>query len=246
MTPIVRNHWNPRLTIRGISISTRELLRRGVSRHPHQHRRVKWDEYGNGNNHDSSIQADEVPLVRDQISIPPLRQLDRPVDGPDIDHEEADENSREDHLEPGRDVLAQAKLPAADTADEVAHHQPEQRHGAELEGDAGHHDVRAQCLIRVRVRRRRHGPAGGLHHQGDDVARAKDDGVPLGREQGGRAAEADDEEAQEDIQCRAEEDGRDDEGDLLGEEGVAVVGALAGPRTGGPTYYFGCFGACAC
>lgn len=79
-----------------------------------------------------------------------------------------------------------------------------------------------------------------MDDEGDDVAGAEYDGVPLRGEERGRAAQVSDELAEEDVEGSAEEHGRDDESDDLRKEGISVVRALGGPSPGGPSDQFGC------
>lgn len=97
--------------------------------------------------------------------------------------------------------------------------------------------MRAQLLLGlVEAGHAGFGAANGLDDERDDVACAKHNRVPFGRQEGGLAAEVDDEAAEEDVQCGREEDGRDDEGDFLGEEAVGVVGAFGRVGAGCPSY----------
>lgn len=50
----------------------------------------------------------------------------------------------------------------------------------------------------------------------------------------------DDQAAKEDVEYRGEEDGGDDEGYLLANEGIAAIGAFGGVNAGGPANDFGC------
>lgn len=219
-----------------LALHTPALLVRSPSQ---ENGRVDDDEDAHSNDHDRGIQDDKVRLVRDEVPRPPLRELDGPVDAADVDHGEAHQHGAQNpsHLLGDRPPEPAAATP--DAPQEVGAQHPKDGHGDELERDACHHDVRALLLARGGVGGRGGRAANGLDDEGDQVAEAKDDGVQLGRDHGGGRAEDQDEAAQEDVEGRGEEDGGDDEGDFLGDEGVAVVGALGGVGARSPAYDFG-------
>lgn len=173
------------------------------------------------------------------MASPPLRKLDGPVDAPDVNHGEAHQYGEQDPAHALGDGVAQPAAPTADAAEEVGAQHAKDGHGDELKGDAGHHDVRALVLLLLGVGARGLGAADGLDDERDQVAQAKDDGVKPGRDNGGLRPEVDDQAAQEDVQGRREEDGGDDQGDDLRDEGVTIVGTAGGVETRGPANDFG-------
>lgn len=210
-----------------------------VRRPPQEKGRVDDDEHAHRNDHNGSIQHEKVDLVRDEVARPSLRQLNGPVDAPNVNHGEAHQHGAQHPPHLPAHGPAQSPTGARDPPQEIRAQHPKDGHGDELERDAGHHDVGALLLLGARVGRRGHGAANGLDDEGDEVAEAKDDSVQLGGEDGGTGTQGEDEAAQEDVEGGREEDGGDDEGHLLGDEGVAVVGALGGVGAGGPADDFG-------
>lgn len=176
----------------------------------------------------------------DEIAAPPLGQLDRPVDAPDVNHDEGHKHGSQNHLQLPRQqqrrVRLSAPLQAPDPPQEIANQRGEDRHGEELENDAGDHGVRPRGRVPVRLlgRLRCHAAADCLDHQGQDVAGAKDDCVPFWREDGGLPTEKADEDRQEDVEGRRVKGWRDDQRRDLHEEGILVVGAAGGPGAACP------------
>lgn len=211
----------------------------GFAHPPEDDGRVDGDEDTDGDDHDGGIQTDKVALARDQVALPALGQLHRPVDAPDVDHDEADQHGGQGHAHAPGDVGAEVTLAAGHAAVKVGDEDAKDGHGEELKDDASHHDVGPLVLRGDGIGQRGLGAADGLDHEGDEIAGAKDDGIHPGREHGRTAPEVDDEFAEEDVEGGGEEDGGDDEGDDLAEEGIVAVWTFGGVGTGGPTYQFG-------
>lgn len=205
-----------------------------------QQSRVEGYEYAHSNDHDRRIETNKVSLMRDKVSRPTLRQLDRPVNTPNVNHDEADDHGSQDQLDLLGEHPAKAQPPTRHTTPEIRPEHPKDGHGDELERDSCNHDVCALVLPFSGIGTRGFGAADGLDDERDEVAGAENKGVEFCRDDGGGGAEVDDEAAEEDVEGCGEEDGGDDEGDDLGDEGVAVVRALCGVETGGPAYEFSC------
>lgn len=178
--------------------------------------------------------------MRNQIPIPALRKLNRPINSPHNNHQKAQRHGRAHRPHAPRNPRQERAPSRQHPLPKVDHKPPKQQHRKQLKRNSGHHDMRPRLLLGARVRLARQGAAGGLRDERDQVARTEDDGVPLGGDDGGGAAERQDELAEEHVERRGEEDGRDDQGDFLCEECVAVVRAFAAVGAGGPSDEFGC------
>lgn len=148
----------------------------------HPPARVDEVEDSNGQNHHGAVERDEVPLRGDEVSVPTLQQLDRPVDAADIDTDDGENHGPQegDHGVPHR-VQHVASHRAPDEVGSTHHKDGDGRH---LEDDTRDHDVRACRGVAVDLVRLGGGyaPSDGLDHEGEDIAGTKDPQVEGGTE----------------------------------------------------------------
>ena len=104
--------------------------------------------------------------------------------------------------------------------------------GDDLKRQAGDHDVDARLQRARTVGGGGKRPAGGLQHQGKDVAADEDVDVGLGLEAGQMLAVHDDDAREAEVDGRREEAGRDGDGDEVPRRDVSV-GATTSKRKGG-------------
>lgn len=142
-----------------------------VIQHPSRMQHIK---HSHRNNHHSPIEPNKVRLVRNEITIPSLRQLDRTIDTPNIDTDDGKYHRPEQGKDRAGPRLQQ--ILAHNAADEVDRANDEYGYREELEDNSSDHDVRASCGVAAdRIGfSGGHAAADGLDDEGDYVAGAED------------------------------------------------------------------------
>ena len=193
LTPILRTHLPLRIT----PIYS-------LGQQPPGMKNIK---YRNRSNHHRPIKRYKVPLIRNQIPTPPLRQLNRAIDAPRVDTQHGEDHCREQRHQTPRHG-AQQPVPQTPT-DEVRRARDEDRYREHLEDDAGDHDVSAGVGVAVGFVRLGggHAAADCLDDERDDVTGAEDPEVEAWGEDRRLAAEEVDELSEEDVDSGCEEGG---------------------------------------
>lgn len=161
----------------------------------------------NRHNHHRPIQRNKVPLRRNQVPVPALHELDRPVYASCIDAEDGEDHGGEEGHDGGFHGLQEAVADGA--ADKVGGAEDEDGDGGHLEDDARDHDVCSWLCVAVFLGGLGggHSAADGLDDKRDDVAGDEDPEVDLGTEDGGFPAEDLNQAAQEDVDACCVEGG---------------------------------------
>lgn len=163
--------------------------------------------HGNSSNHHRAIQRNEIPLRGNQIPIPSLRQLNRPVNTPHIDTKHRENHRREQRHNRPLHLLQQPL--GQRPPDKIRRAEHENRNREQLEDDSRDHRVGARIGVAVDLVGfgGGHAAADGLDNERDDVAGAEDPEVEAWAEDRGFAAEKFDEAAEEDVDAGCEEGG---------------------------------------
>ena len=172
--------------------------------------------------HGRKLQTPKVHLATTQLAHQPLRRLGEPETRPEIDQQRGGhERKRKRHHRRRR------HFPRAPQK----HGQQDQKHeeGENLKGQPGEKDIiRRRRILALTLRAPDHRGASDLDDGSDDVANDEDpeDGLgPQKRRIG--AADGIDHHAEDRVDGRAEEDGRDDDEEVLDDEIDDVVGRFA-------------------
>lgn len=174
---------------------------------------MKEIKHDNSSHHHRAIQRQKIPLGGDQIPVPALRQLNRPINTPHIDTQDRETHRSKEHHQraPGHaPIQTMIQKPLRErAAHEIRRARHEDGYREELEHDARDHRVGARVSVTADFAgfRRCQAAADGLHDQRDHVAGAEDPEVQAGGEDGGFAAEEVDEAAEEDVDAGCEEGG---------------------------------------
>ena len=197
--------------------------RTSTGHHPSRMTEVKHD---HGSNHHRPIQGNKVPLRGNQISVPALHELNRPIDTAGIDTQHGEDHSDEQHDQRARRP-SQLSLSQRPTH-EIRRTRHEDRNREQLEDNPANHGVRAGVGVPVDFIgfRRRHPAADGLHDQRDHIARTEDPEVQARSHDGGLAAEELDEVTEQDVDAGREEGGSNNQGRDLHQECVGVIRTL--------------------
>lgn len=173
---------------------------------------MKEIKHDNSSHHHRPIQRQKIPLSGNQIPVPALRKLNRPINTPHINTQDRETHrSKERHQSPsGQPPIQTIQKPLRERAThEIRRARHEDGYREELEHDARDHCVGARVRVAADFAgfRRCQAAADGLHDQRDHVAGAENPEVEAGGEDGGFAAEEVDEAAEEDVDAGCEEGG---------------------------------------
>lgn len=165
-----------------------------------------------------ALQDHEDQLVVRQLAVEPLLQLDQPVHAPHEDrrrrHRDAGQEQPPHPRAPQRlEPRVQPPLLPPHLHRELGAQRHERRQRRDLAGEAGDHDVDADVLGVLVVRRRGEAAAGGLQDERDEVAADEEEGVGARADARDVLAVDDDDAAEAEVDGGAEEGRADGEAD---------------------------------
>ena len=124
--------------------------------------------------HQHGVQHAKVHLVRDEVPVPPLCQLDASVDIPYHDEQSTGRPDQQREPEAGFGVEIVSLVRARDDEEPQ---DDKDTHGCELDGDTREHDVRAVGGLAWRVAARGDPTAGSLDGDADEIEDDEDEEV---------------------------------------------------------------------
>ncbi|KAI9166612.1 Boty-Like Retrotransposon [Paramyrothecium foliicola] len=175
------------------------------------HSSVAEAEGDGGDNDDGTLEDDEWDLVGDELAVVAVAKLDDTVDASDQDEDggagqagkEGVDAPAETSEATGHEVANHVVTKGADESDE----------DNDLEDEAGHGNIDTDIVALVGVAR--HGTAGGLQDEADDVGGDEDPVEELGPESGQLGGEVNDGLGKRDVDGGSEEDGCDGQADYI-------------------------------
>lgn len=184
----------------------------------------------NNNKHEQRVKDVERPLVLQQVPIIAHGVLNDAEDG--TDHDECADSV--EHLEHDAPVVAvgagRARVVPVDAQVEDGRDDDEEAEDDDLHEEAAEDDALGELLLALHDH---HAGAGGLDHEGDDVARDEEEGEALGADEGvGFAVDAADDAAEDHVDGGGEEGWGDEDEDALDDVGDELVGFVSGGYSG--------------